>query len=445
MLDGLAGSTGPAAKSLIADLLSLPTARYAALDMSIPQRKAALLSALVELLTRLAADEPVLLLLEDAHWIDPTTRELWTRLIDTIAATRLLALITARPEFASPWTGRAHVSSLELARLTSELAAQLAAEIAAPRVLDPAIVDDIVTKSDGVPLYVEELTKAVLESSTPDRPVVPATLHDSLMARLDLLGPGKDIAQVAAVIGQQFSHDLLAAVVSCSPAELSSGLARLVDAGLASRSVRATDATYSFKHALLRDVAYENMLRTRRQQLHERIGRVLIERFASVVESEPELLAYHFHQARLFELALTYRERAGERAAARSSFSEAIAHFSAALSEAEQLAQGPDRTRLELGLLLKYGPSLAAIKAPHSVEVADVYQRAASMPCPSVTKMGCSRRLGVYGTTISKRAYWIAPGIKRTRSWRWHGTRAMMTTFWRGFTVSGPLPNSAGT
>jgi len=377
MLDGL--GTGPAAKSLIADLLSLPTARYAALDMSIPQRKAALLSALVELLTRLAADKPVLLLLEDAHWIDPTTRELWTRLIDSIVDKRLLALITARPEFASPWTGRAHVSSLELVRLTSELAAQLAAEIAAPHVLEPPIIHDIVAKSDGVPLYVEELTKTVLESPTPDRPVVPATLHDSLMARLDRLGPAKDIAQVAAVIGQQFQRQLLATIVSCSPAELSAGLQRLVDAGLAYCSGRAEETTYAFKHALLQDVAYENLLRARRQHLHERIGHAIVEKFPSVAESEPELLAHHFHQAHQFELALAYRERAGDRAVARSSFAEAIAHFNAALSEAAQLGQGaetPDRLRRELGLLLKSGPPIAAIKGHQSAEALNTYQRA---------------------------------------------------------------------
>ena len=375
MLDGLGGA-GPAAKSLIADLLSLPTARYAALDMSIPQRKAALLSALVELLTRLAADKPVLLLLEDAHWIDPTTRELWTRLIDSVADKRLLALVTARPEFASPWTGRAHVSSIELARLTSAQAGQLAAEIAAPRVLEPAIIDDIVTKSDGVPLYVEELTRTVLESSTPERPVVPATLHDSLMARLDRLGPAKDIAQVAAVIGQQFSRELLGAVVPYGGDELAAVLQRLVDAGLAYRSGRPREEMYSFKHALLRDVAYENLLRARRQQLHERIGRVLVENFASIAESEPELVAHHFQYAGLHDLACTYRELAGDRAAARSSFAEAIAHFHAALAEAELLAEGQDRMRRELSVLIKMGPPLGWFKGYHSEEAADAGRRA---------------------------------------------------------------------
>jgi class 3 adenylate cyclase/predicted ATPase len=365
------------AAALIADLLSLPVERYPAIELAPPQRKAATLAALVELLTRLAADAPVLLLLEDAHWIDPTTKELWTRLIDAITATRLLALITARPEFASPWTGCAHVSSLELTRLGAEEAADLVGEISAPRTLEPALVRDIVTKSDGVPLYLEELTKSVLESSTPDRPAVPATLHDSLLARLDRLGPAKEIAQVAAVIGQQFSHALLAAVVSHSATELAAGLLRLIEAGLAyHRGGRAAEASYSFKHALVRDVAYENLLRARRAQLHERIGRALVENFSSIAESEPELLAHHFHHAGLFDLALAYRERAGDRAVARSSYAEAAAHFSAALAEAAQLPQGPDRTRSELALLLKLGPPITILKGPQHAEAEEVYGHA---------------------------------------------------------------------
>ena len=373
---GEANGSPVAPTSLIADLLSLPVDRYAKLELSAPQRKAATTAALVDLLTRLAKDAPVLLLLEDAHWIDPTTKEVWTRLIDSIASTRLLALITARPEFTSPWTGRDHVSSVELTRLTSAQSAELVAGIAAPRVLAPGLVDDIVGKTDGVPLFVEELTKAVLESSTPDRPAVPATLQDSLMARLDRLGPAKEIAQVAAVVGQQFSQALLAAVVSYSAAELAAGLLRLIEAGLVYRRGRATESSYSFKHALLRDVAYENLLRARRQQLHEKIGRAMLANFSAIAESEPELLAYHFAHAGLFDLACTYRERAGDRAVARSSFTEAVAHFTAALADAAQLAVGPDRIRRELGLLLKSGPALTAIKGYHSPEVGEVYQRA---------------------------------------------------------------------
>ena len=376
LLGATDGSPAVPAASLIADLLSLPTDRYAKLELPAPQRKAATIAALVDLLKRLAEDAPVLLLLEDAHWIDPTTKELWTRLIGSIAATRLLALVTARPEFTSPWTGPGQVPVLELTRLTSAQSAELVAEIAAPRVLAPALVNEIVAKTDGVPLFVEELSKAVLESSAPDRPTVPATLQDSLMARLDRLGPAKEIAQVAAVIGQQFSHALLAAVVSHSAAGLAAGILRLIEAGLVYRRGRAGEWNYNFKHALLRDVAYENLLRARRQQLHEVIARTIVANFSILAESEPELLAYHFANAGLFDLACTYRERAGDRAAARSSFTEATAHFTAALTEAGKLGPGPERTRRELGLLLKLGPPLVILKGPQSNDVGAVYQRA---------------------------------------------------------------------
>ena len=376
MLRGSRETVDPRSARLIGDLLSLPIDRYPALDLTPAQRKAAAHAALIDILTRLAVDAPVLLLLEDAHWIDPTTKELWTRLIDSIAATRLLTLITARPEFVSPWADRGHVASLELTRLTHAQGSQLVSEIAAPRALEATVVEEIVAKGDGVPLYVEELTKAYLDSPISERPTVPATLHDSLMARLDRLGPAKEIAQVAAVIGQQFSQALLAAVVSYSQAELAAGLLRLLEAGLAYRRVNAPEESYSFKHALVRDAAYENLLRTRRQQLHEQVGHALATNFSSIAEAEPELLAHHFHHARIWDLACTYRERAGDRAVARSSYPEAVAHFTAALSEAAQLPEGTERTKRELALLLKLGPPIIIVKSPHSPETADVYHRA---------------------------------------------------------------------
>lgn len=376
MLRGSRPTVDPRAASLMSDLLSVPGDRYPKLDLTPAQRKAATHSVLVELLTRLSVHAPVLLLLEDAHWIDPTTKELWTRLLDSIAGTRLLALITARPEFVSPWAGRGHVASLELTRLTHAQGEQLVAEVAAPRELEPAVVDEIVAKSDGVPLYVEELTKAFLDSPSSERPTVPATLHDSLMARLDRLGPAKEIAQVAAVIGQQFSQALLAAVVSYSQAELAAGLLRLLEAGLAYRRVNAPEESYSFNHALVRDAAYENLLRARRQQLHEQIGRALATNFSSIAEGEPELLAHHFHHAKLWDLACAYRERAGDRAVARSSYPEAVAHFTAALSEAAQLPEDAERTRRELDLLLKLGPPMVIVKSQQNPETEEVYRRA---------------------------------------------------------------------
>jgi class 3 adenylate cyclase/tetratricopeptide (TPR) repeat protein len=371
--DNLTDSTA----SLLADLLSIPfDGRYPPLEFSPAQRKTATIAAIVHQLSRLAEQKPVLFVLEDAHWIDPTTQELVTRLIDGFASTRVLTLITARPEFLSPWTGRDHVTSLALSRLNKTQCVELIAGVATAGVLKPALVDDILAKTDGVPLFVEELTKAVIESATPDRPAVPATLQDSLMARLDRLGPAKEIAQVAAVIGQQFSYALLETVSPTSAAEVATGVTRLVDAGLAFPQSRASEPSYSFKHAMMRDVAYDNLLRGRRQQIHEQVARALKEHFPAVAESEPELLAHHFAQAGLVDLACTYYERAGDRAAARSSFAEAVAHFSAGLTQAGQLEESPDRLRRELALLLKLGPAFAIMKGAQSLEAEEVYGRA---------------------------------------------------------------------
>jgi len=371
--DNLTDSTA----TLLADLLSIPLdGRYPPLELSPAQRKTATIAAIVHQLSRLAEQKPVLLVLEDAHWIDPTTQELVTRAIDGIASMRVLILITARPEFLSPWTGRDHVTSLALSRLSKTQCAELIAGVATAEALRPALVEDIVAKTDGVPLFIEELTKAVIESATPDRSAVPATLQDSLMARLDRLGPAKEIAQVASVIGQQFSHALLEMVSSAPAADVAAGIARLVDAGLAFPQSRTTEPSYSFKHALMRDVAYDNLLRGRRQQIHERVARALEERFPAVAEGEPELLAYHFGQAGLADLACTYCERAGDRAAARSNFAEAVAHFKAGLTQAGQLVECPDRSRRELSLLLKLGPALSIMKGIQCPECEEVYERA---------------------------------------------------------------------
>ncbi|MBS0326196.1 MAG: AAA family ATPase [Proteobacteria bacterium] len=364
---------GETTTALLAELLSLPADRYARVDLPPIQRKAATVVALIELIKRLALRSPVLLLLEDAHWVDPTTQDLWTRLVAAIDTSAVLTVVTARPEFVSPWDA-ARVGTIELAHLSGAESAALVETIAAPRTLDRGLVDEIVARADGVPLFVEELAKSVLESI--ERPTVPATLRDSLMARLDRLGPAKEIAQVAAVIGTQFSYALLADVTSDARVDLDAGIGRLVEAGLAFRQSRAAEATYVFKHALVRDVAYENLLRTRRQQLHERIARALVDRFPAIAESEPEVTAHHFSQAGEHALACRYRERAGDRAVARSSFVEAAAHFEAALDEASKLTIDRERMRLELDLYLKSGPPLTIIRGGHSAEAGDVYQRA---------------------------------------------------------------------
>jgi class 3 adenylate cyclase/tetratricopeptide (TPR) repeat protein len=365
---------------LLADLLSLPPdGRYQPLELTPAQRKTATVSALVEQLVRLSEREPVLFVLEDAHWIDPTTQDLLTRLIDSIVSARLFVIVTARPEFASPWSGRDHVGSLALNRLSRTQCAEIVAGIAAAQSVAADLLEEILAKTDGVPLFVEELTRAVAESAAPNRLAVPATLQDSLMARLDRLGPAKEIAQIAAAIGRQFAQALLAAVAPVGAGELDTALAQLTDARLVFPQTRAIEPTYSFKHALTRDVAYDSLLRARRQQLHERIARTLEERFPSLAETEPEILAHHFGLADLPGPASLYSERAGDRALSRSAYQEAIAHFSAGLKSAEAVANQDERMRRQLDLLLKLGPTLGVARGMQSPEAADAYRRAAEI------------------------------------------------------------------
>ena len=360
--------------NLMAELLSVPTDdRYGPLQLPPGQRKAAIIAALVEQLARLAGQRPVLFVLEDAHWIDPTTQELVTRLLDGIAKTRVLALITARLEYFPPKTVGQAIAACTLSRLTREQCANLAAGTATGRKLESEVIDEIVAKADGIPLFIEELTKAVAESASAESPVVPATLQDSLMARLDRLGPAKEIAQIAAVIGQQFPRSLLDIVAERAD-DIEGGLLHLIEAGLVFVQSRATGPAYRFSHALMRDIAYENLLRSRRRQIHERVGRALIERFPESAEAEPEVVAYHFSNAQMPDLASTYHERAGDHAVARSAFAEAAAHFKAGHAEAVKSGTGEERTKRELALLLKLGPALTIIKGAQSADVEETYR-----------------------------------------------------------------------
>ena len=365
-----------ATTSLLADLLSLPTdGRYPPLELAPAQRKAAIIAALIDQLARLAVDRPVLFVVEDAHWIDPTTQEFVARLFEGIGKTRILGLVTARPEYRPPQAGPV-LATFALPRLGKDECAALVAGTAASRALEPEVIDEIVTKADGIPLFIEELTKAVTESATPDRPVVPATLQDSLMARLDRLGSAKEIGQIAAVIGQRFTRTLLDAVAVERTADVAPGLARLVEAGLVLPQGRTAGAEYRFSHGLMRDIAYENLLRSRRRQIHERIGRAIVDRFPNTAETEPEVVAHHFSNAQLPDLAGAYHERAGDRAAARFAFAEAVAHFGAGRAEAAKAADAGKDVRRDLALLLKMGPALSIIKGPQSPEVEQTYRLA---------------------------------------------------------------------
>jgi len=365
-----------AAIPLLAELLSISAEPAAPLSLTPAQRKATTIALLVDEIVRLGETDPVLLVLEDAHWIDATTLELMTRLTDSIGQARLLAVVTARPDFAPPWLARPHSTLLTLGRLGRAECAQLVAGVAASHGLSAETVAAIVAKTDGVPLFVEELTKSVMESAGGDSAAVPATLKDSLMARLDRLGEARDVAQIASVIGRQFTFSLLDAVIPRGGTDVEAALAKLVGAGIVFPDGSGSERSFSFKHALTRDAAYESLLLSRRRELHGRIARVLEERFSALTTSEPDLLAYHFGEAGLAGPACDYRMRAGDLAVSRSAYKEAIAHFSAGLSTADALPKPEERMRRQLDFLLKLGPALMVMRGMQSAEVEDAYRRA---------------------------------------------------------------------
>ena len=303
---------------LFAALLSLPLpADYAPLPVSPEQQKQRTLHALLTILLRIAAQQPLLFVMEDLHWVDPSTLELLSLLVDQGPTVRILALFTFRPDFTPPWTGRAHLTQLTVNRLPQRQAVEVIRQVAHGKVLPPEVVEQIVAKTDGVPLFVEELTKMVLESGLlqeqderyaltgPLHPLaIPATLHDSLMARLDRLAAVKALAQLGATLGREFSYALLRAVAPLEEESVHQGLHQLVAAEFLYQRGVPPQATYTFKHALIQDVAYQSLLRSTRQQYHQRIAQVLEARFPETVETQPELLAQHYTEAGLTEQAV---------------------------------------------------------------------------------------------------------------------------------------------
>jgi class 3 adenylate cyclase/tetratricopeptide (TPR) repeat protein len=373
-------ATDATAIPLLAELLSVPLADAKPTQSLTPaQRKEATIALLVDEIVRLGDTEPVFLVLEDAHWIDATTVELMTRLADSIGPASLLTIVTARPDFSPPWLTRPHATLLTVGRLGRAECAQLVAGVAASQGLSAEIVAAIVAKTDGVPLFVEELTKSLLESAGDDGAAVPATLKDSLMARLDHLGEAREVAQIAAVIGRQFTFALLDAVAPKNEAELEAALVKLIAAGIVFPEGRGFERSFSFKHALMRDAAYESLLLSRRRDWHERIARAVEERFPETAASEPELLAHHFGEAGLAGPACDYRMRAGDRALSRSAYKEAVAHFSAGLKATDILPDPTERMRRQLDFLLKLGPALTVVQGARSAEVEDTYRLAAEV------------------------------------------------------------------
>jgi class 3 adenylate cyclase/tetratricopeptide (TPR) repeat protein len=378
------------AAPLIAALLSIPTKdRYPPINFSPQRQKEKTIDVLVEQLTGLAARRTVLLVFEDVHWIDPTSLEALDRTIERIQDLPVLALITYRPEFRPPWLGLAHVTALVLNRLGRLQSAAMAALVARTKGLPSELLDQITARTDGVPLFVEELTRTVLESglledrgdhyalSGPLPPrAIPATLQDSLMARLDRLAPAKEVAQTAAVIGREFPYDLLAAAADRPQAELDAALDQLVTSELLFQRGVPPEATYMFKHALVQDAAYASLLRGRRQQLHTRIAQALEQQFGEIAEHEPEVVAQHYTGAGLAEHAIGYWQRAGERANDRSANDEAASHLRTALDLITRLPAGPDRQQREIAALTVLGRVLTAKSGYGNPEVEQVYSRA---------------------------------------------------------------------
>jgi predicted ATPase/class 3 adenylate cyclase len=378
---------------LMAALLGVPTGeRYPALTLTPEAQKRRTLQALINQLAGLAAQQPVLALYEDVHWIDPSTLELLGLVVEHTRELPVLVLITYRPEFQPPWTGQAHVTTLSMSRLGRRQGAVLVTRVTGEKPLPAEIVEQIVARTDGVPLFVEELTKTVLESGLladagdryelagPLPPfAIPTTLHDSLMARLDRLAPVKEVAQIGAVIGREFPHQLLAAVADRPEPQLQAALDELVSSELVFRRGAPPEAAYSFKHALVQDAAYQSLLKSKRQQVHARIAHVLEESFPATAATQPELLAHHFTEAGQIERAIGYWLKAGERAAARSANLEAIRHLTRGLGALGTLPESPERDRRELALQIAIGTPLIAVQGYSAPQTGAAYSRARAL------------------------------------------------------------------
>jgi class 3 adenylate cyclase/predicted ATPase len=368
------------AVQLIAPLLGIDvSARYPALELTPQQQRARTLAALVGQLLGLARCRPVLLVLEDAHWADPTTLELIGQTLDRIKNTQVLVLLTSRPDGEPRLSGHPHVTRLTLKRLGRGPTAAIITFLVGQHGLAPGVLHEIAARTDGVPLFVEELTKAVLEAGAAGKAAVPTSLNASLMARLDRVPGAKEVAQVAACLGREFGYPLLATVSRVPEPELRAALDQLRAAELVFVRGEPPDVIYTFKHALVRDAAYESLLRSRRSQLHARIAQVLEEHFPEVAQSEPELVARHFTWAGSCEKATAYWHKAGRRAMAGAATAEAIAHLTAGLQGLATLPESSAKGLLELDLQLALGGALAAGRGTGMPETGRAYMRAAAL------------------------------------------------------------------
>lgn len=376
--------------ALLADLLSLPASSLHPLPELSPQRKKErTFEALVRQLEGLSRRRPVLVVLEDAHWIDPTSRELLDLAVERVRSLPVLLVVTCRPEFQPLWIGQSRVAALTLNRLDRSDRTALVLQVAEGKALPDEVVDQIVDRTDGVPLFVEELTKSVLESGflreESDRYVldralppfaIPTSLHDSLMARLDRLASVRHVAQIGAAIGREFSYALLHAVTPLSEAELQAALARLVASELVSEHGAPPDAVYVFKHALVQDAAHASLLRSTRQQLHAQIAEALEAHSPELMDSRPELLAQHYAEAGRVANSVEYWGKAGRRSAARSAMAESAAQYRKGLDQLALLPETPERQRRELEFWTALGTVLFWVKGQAAPETGHAFARA---------------------------------------------------------------------
>ena len=376
---------------LFADLFSitLPEGRFPAVTLPPQRKRQQTLDALAAWLLEEAERQPTLVLWEDLHWADPTSLEFLGSLIDQIPTVSMLTVLTFRPEFIPPWPLRSHMTPLTLNRLERPHVEVMVTRLCGGKRMPAEVVVYIVNKTDGVPLFVEELTKSFLEADMLEEKedhyllsglltdvAIPATLNDSLMARLDRLPMVRELAQLGAVFGREFAYEKLQALSTIDEQTLQKGLAQLVDTELLYRRGRAERATYIFKHALVQDAAYHSLLRRTRQQCHKKVAELLITRFPDVVETEPEVVAHHFTEAGDPEPAALYWYKAGDRASRRSANLEAVEHLSKGLEVLQNLPDSQERSRRELDIRMILGPALIAAKGYVAQEVEAVYTRA---------------------------------------------------------------------
>lgn len=375
---------------LFGSLLSIPTEeRYAPLDLSPLQQKDATVTALVDHFIGLAHDQPLVIAFEDAHWIDPTSREVLDLLVERVHNAPILVIVTCRSEFQASWKPQYHITTLVLKRLSRQLRLTLVERVAGTRELPKEIIEEIILKTDGVPLFIEELTKTVLESNVLTEKngryvlagpwhqlAIPATLTDSLMARLDRMGPFKRIAQIGGTIGREFSYELLCAIADMPTQEIDAALDRLEKAGLIGSRGLAPDAVYSFKHVLIQEAARSSLLHSERRRLHARIASVLADMYPEKTEREPELLAYHLTESGQSEPAARSWLKAGKQAARLGANLEAISHLRRGLVVVQSSPEVQGRDEMELELRIALGNALIAAKGYGGQEVEENFTRA---------------------------------------------------------------------